>query len=233
MKILRTYFTALLLFFSLLVAAQVGDSRSIVAVGASAGMTLSKMDFQPTIRQNYQSGITGGFMVRYTCEKYFNLICAAQLELNFVQRGWKENIDDGSNNQYNRTLNYVEIPFFAHLGLGREERGMQFFINLGPQVGFYLSDNETYGGDSPWNPALRPNGVNYQYGKAVENSFEYGIAGGLGMELKTAIGIFSVEGRYYYGLSDIFKNSKSDDFGRSANQTIAVKIGYAFEVFKR
>ena len=70
-----------------------------------------------------------------------------------------------------------------------------------------------------------------RYGKAIENKFEYGIAGGLGIEYKTKIGNFIVEGRYYYGLSDIFGNSKTDDFGRSANTTITVRIGYSIRIF--
>lgn len=224
----------LLLLLSLLAAtttwAQVGQLRRTIAVGATGGLNFSRMDFQPTIKQDFVQGLGGGIMLRYTCEKYFSMICAAQLEVNFAQRGWKEVIDDGSGNQYNRVLNYVEIPFFAHLGFGREVRGLQFFINAGPQLGIFLSDTENYGGSEPWNTTARPNGVIYQYGKAVQNKVDYGIAGGLGLELKTAIGIFSLEGRYYYGLADIFNNSKSDDFGRSANQTISVKLGYAIEV---
>ncbi len=214
--------------------AQVGELRSNLAIGFNGGYNLSKVDFSPTIKQNLQPGLTGGFTLRYTTEKYFALICAAQLEVNFAQRGWNELIDDGSNNTYTRTTNYVEIPFFAHLGWGKEERGLQFFINAGPQIGLYLSDKEHYGysEEYPWNESLRPNNMTEQYGKAIENTFEYGIAGGLGMELKTGIGNFIIEGRYFFGLSDMFGNSKADPFGRSANTTITGKISYLIDITK-
>ena len=159
------------------------------------------------------------------------MICATQLEVNFSQRGMIEDFDDGTSNYYSRTTNYIEVPFFAHLSWGKEERGFQFFLNLGPQFGFFLGESETYHGD--WKPENRPSTIRPLYGKALENSFEYGIAGGLGLEYKSNIGNFFIEGRYFYGLSDIFHNSKADEFGRSANTTITARIGYSFTIFNR
>lgn len=214
--------------------AQVGELRSNLAVGFNGGYNLSKVDFSPTIKQNLHPGLTGGLTLRYTTEKYFSLICAAQLEVNFAQRGWDEMIDDGSNNTYSRTTNYVEIPFLAHIGWGKEERGLQFFINAGPQLGLYLSDSEHYGftEEYPWDISKRPNNIIEQYGREIENTLEYGIAGGAGLELKTGIGNFIIEGRYFFGLSDMFGNSKADPFGRSANTTITAKISYLIDITK-
>lgn len=214
--------------------AQVGELRNNLAVGFNGGYNLSSVDFSPTIKQGLLPGYTGGVTMRYTSEKYFSLICAAQLELNFAQRGWSETIDDGTNNTYSRTTNYIEIPFFAHLGWGKEERGLQFFVNAGPQIGLFLNDTERYGftQEYPWDTSQRPNNITEQYGKAVENLLEYGIAGGLGMELKSAIGNFIVEGRYFFGLSDMYGNAKADPFGRSANTTITAKITYLVDITK-
>lgn len=210
--------------------AQVGQPRNQFAVGGSLGMTNSGAEFSPTIKQDINLGYVGGLTMRYTCEKYFFLICAAQLETNFVQRGWTELIEDGSGNEYTRTLNYVELPFMAHLGFGREARGIQGFVNLGPQIGYLINEKEHYGGATPWDTSNRANSVTEQYGKGVENRFEYGITGGGGFEIKTGIGNLSFEGRYYYGLSDIFNNTKKDYFGRSANTTIYAKVTYMFEL---
>lgn len=212
--------------------AQVGELRNEVSVGFNGGYNLSSVDFSPTIKQGLQPGYAGGVTLRYTTEKYFALICAAQLELNFAQRGWTETIDDGTNNTFCRTTNYIEIPFFAHLGWGKEDRGLQFFLNAGPQIGLFLNDKEYYGftQEHPWNPNKRPNGVNAQYGKPIENKLEYGIAGGAGAELKTGIGNFTIEGRYFFGLSDMYGNSKADPFGRSANTTITIKISYLIDI---
>ena len=218
--------TALLLSFG--ANAQIEQPRRILEVGFAGGMNMNKMDFQPTIRQTYLNGINGGISLRYTSEKYFSMICAAQMEVNFSQRGWKEDFDDETGNSYSRTLNYIEVPLLAHLSWGKEERGLQFFVNLGPQFGFFIGDSEEYIGN--WRPEERPQSIRPVYGKEVEKKFDYGIAGGLGVELKTKTGNFFVEGRYYYGLSDIYGNSKTDDFGRSANQTIYIRAGYSIRI---
>lgn len=230
----RLLFSLACLLFSTISFAQVGELRSNLAVGVNGGVNLSRVDFSPTIKQELQPGLTGGVTLRYTTEKYFSLICAAQLEVNIAQRGWNELIEDGSNNSYHRTTNYIEIPFFAHLGWGKEERGVQCFVNAGPQFGLFLNDTELYGfsEEYPWRPEMRPNNMNIQYGKEVENRLEYGIAGGLGLELKTGIGNFIIEGRYFFGLSDMFGNSKADPFGRSANTTITGKISYLIDITK-
>ncbi len=209
---------------------QVEEPRSRLEIGAAGGYTLSKIDLRPSVRQNMLGGYGGGISMRYTSEKYFSMICAAQLEVNYAQRGWEEDFDDTSGNLYSRSLSYIEIPFFAHLAWGKEEKGFQFFVNLGPQFGFFLGGTEEYAGE--WKPEERPVSIMPVYGKKVQNSFDYGIAGGLGIEWKTKAGNFILEGRYYYGLADIFHNSKTDPFGRSANQTIYARLGYSVTIFK-
>ena len=76
----------------------------------------------------------------------------------------------------------------------------------------------------------RPNNLTAQYGMSIERKFDYGITGGAGIELNTRIGHFMLEGRYYYGLSDIFDNSKTDVFARSNNGTIVVKLTYLVDI---
>ena len=41
-----------------------------------------------------------------------------------------------------------------------------------------------------------------------------------------------MEGRYYYGLGDIYNNSKKDVFSRSNHGTIIVKFTYLFDINK-
>lgn len=219
---------SIVLLLSISIKAQIEQPRHILEFGVAGGMNLNKMEFQPTVRQTYLNGMNGGVSLRYTSEKYFSMICAAQVEVNFAQRGWKEDFDDETGNGYSRTLNYVEVPLLAHLSWGKEERGFQFFVNMGPQFDFFIGEEEKYTGN--WQPQERPISINPIYGKVVENKFDYGIAGGLGVELKTNAGNFFLEGRYYYGLSDIFGNSKTDDFGRSANQTISIRLGYSIRI---
>lgn len=218
------------LFFVTLLAfpvmAQVGELRNNFAVGVNAGFNYSKLSFSPTIKQSGLVGPAGGITARYISEKYFAMICGIQVELNYVQRGWKELIEDGTEDTYSRTMNYLEIPFLAHLAFGKE-RGGRFFINLGPQIAFLLGENEKF--SESWTPGGRRN---EQYGKMAENKFDYGIVGGLGVEIRTKAGNFLVEGRYYFGLSDVFNSTKKDYFSRSAHSTILARVSYLFDLTK-
>lgn len=222
-------FLGFILCLSFSVQAQVGEYRNNWAIGINGGMNLNKVTFESKIKQNYLKGIVGGVTARYISEKYFAPVFGIQAELNFSQRGWDEKIEDNSNT-YSRIMNYLEIPFLAHIAIGKESRGVCVFFNLGPQIAYLISEKENFSAD--WDPSTRPKGVNYQYGKAAENKFDYGIVGGGGIELKTAAGNFLLEGRYYFGLSDIYNNSKKDPFSRSAHTTISVRLSYLFDLTK-
>ena len=223
---------ALACLLALPMMAQLGEERNNLAVGVNLGMNLNTVSFQPQIKQKTQNGMEFGFTARYMSEKYFKMMCGIQAEINYSQRGWKENIEDGSGNTYSRTMNYLEIPLLAHLAFGKDEleKGMKFFVNMGPQISYFLSEKEKM--SEEWNPNYRPNGVNQQYGKMVENKFDYGILGGLGVELSTKYGHFLLEGRYYYGLSDFWGSSKKDEFSRSGHSYIGIRLTYLYDIIK-
>ena len=240
-----------------LARAQVGDHRSELAVGVNAGYVMSNVGFVPKIPQSLHTGLTGGLSFRYTSEKYFNSICAIVAEVNYAQIGWKESIltpeDEpvineatGLAEEYQRTMNYVQVPVFARLGWGRERSGMQFFFQVGPQIGYFLNEHAdlNFDLDSP-NLSQRTSIVSSDYVRdgvkvgsgiyhmPLENKIDYGIAAGLGLEFSQPwIGHFLIEGRYYYGLGDIYGNSKRDYFGRSNFSNIVVKLSYLFDIAK-
>ena len=66
---------------------------------------------------------------------------------------------------------------------------------------------------------------------AVEHKLDYGIAGGLGLEFShPRLGHFLLEGRYYYGLGNIYGNTKRDYFAISNFANIVVKLTYLFDI---
>ena len=235
----------MLLSFPLFAHAQIGEHRNTLSIGGNAGYNLTTIRFTPKVVQNMKGGMNLGFTARYTVEKYFSTIASVQAEVNYSQMGWKEDIRDqndqpvingttGVAEQYERTINYIQIPFFAHLAWGRENRGVNFFVNAGPQFGVYLSESTKSNFD--WdkrNMSDRSNTVVAQDTMSVENKIDYGIAAGVGMELATKkLGRFTVEARYYYGLGNIYGDSKRDYFGSSNYGTIMVKVGWLWDVMK-
>lgn len=232
MRMKKIFLAALACLFTLPMMAQLGEERHNLAIGVNAGMNMNTVVFEPSIKQNSHMGMEMGITARYMSEKYFKMMCGIQAEINYTQRGWKENIEDGSGDTYSRTMNYVEVPLLAHLSFGKDalDKGMKFFVNMGPQVAYFISEKEKM--SEEWDPSYRPNGVTQQYGKMVENKFDYGILGGLGLELSTKVGHFLLEGRYYYGLSDFWGSSKKDDFGRSGHNYMGLRLTYLFDIWK-
>lgn len=123
-KFLKTGIVLTFAAVSLPALAQIGELRNNIAVGVNGGMNFSNVSFTPKIKQKTTNGMTGGLTVRYISEKYFAMICGLQMELNYSQRGWTELIEENTDT-YSREMNYLEIPFLAHLAFGKE-RGGQF-----------------------------------------------------------------------------------------------------------
>lgn len=241
-NIYRCICLTLFLCLTLAAKAQVGEHRNDFAVGFNAGYTLSNVGFTPKVTQGYHMGPSLGFSMRYTSEKYFKTICSVYAEVNYNQLGWNENIVDINSkpvinpntnvqDKYTRTINYIQVPVMAHLAWGSERRGAQFFLNLGPQFGYMLSEStETNFTLENANMADRGNKTIKQYDMPVENTLDYGIAGGIGMELATAVGRFLVEGRYYFGLGNIYGSTHADYFAKSNNSAIELKVGYMIDL---
>lgn len=235
--------SAILSIVPVAMTAQIGEHRNDLAIGFNGGLNMSSVSFTPKVSQAKLNGITGGLSVRYVCEKYFSTVCSLYGEINYSQMGWKEDIVDvndmpvintttGLPEEYSRTVNYIQVPLMAHLAWGREQKGFAFFVNLGPQFGIYMSESTKTNFDfSDRNAADRVNPVCAQDTMAVENKFDYGIAAGAGIEFShPKVGHFLLEGRYYYGLGNIYGDSKRDYFGSSNFGTITVKLAYLFDI---
>ncbi len=211
--------------------AQLQDQRHNFAVGVNGGVNISSVSFDPKFKQSNAIFPEIGVTARFVSEKYFKMICGIQAELNFSQRGWKEKIEDESGDTYQRAMSYLELPLLAHLAFGKDKgNGVRFVLNLGPQVSFLIAEKEKM--SASWHPEQRPNGVNVQYGKMADRKFDYGIVGGGGLEVRTGIGHFIVEARYYFGLSDFYNSTKKDYFSRSAHSCIGAKLTYLFDLKK-
>lgn len=240
---LRAGWLVFLLIAFLPAYAQVGSPRNDWVVGVNAGVQMNKVLFQPNIRQTYLTAPTIGLTARYTSEKYFSMICAIQVELNYARLGWKEDIYSSQSvklaDTYERRIDYLQLPILANLGFGREQRGVKGFLLAGPQLGYALQEKELR--SSTWTTRVlsgttvpdRANNVFAQYDKPIEHRFDYGICAGLGMEVATKVGRFVLDARYYYGLADLFGNSKRDPFSRSPHNTISAKVSYLLDVKRK
>lgn len=228
----RSIFKILLCFIVLLVSSSEASGqryfRPRFEVGLSGGATLGSQSFSPSIKKKMLQGITAGVKFRYSEEKLFGLMA----ELNLTQRGWKEDFDE-TEFTYQRKLTYIELPVMTHINFGsRKFRG---FVNLGPSVSYMIGENISSNFDYH-NPAsvegfpIHDRHVN-QMTMAVKNKFDYGITAGAGMEfiIKRRHSIM-LEGRYYFGLGNIFPAAKKDEFSASRGTSINITLSYMFRL---
>lgn len=191
--------------------------------GAHGGVDFSRVTFTPSVPQTFAIGANAGICFRYIEEKHFGFI----VELNWVQRGWKEDFDELPYN-YQRTANFVQLPFLAHIYFGR--RG-KFFVNAGPSVSLFLGESTKSNFDFS-NASNMPdlkNHIKYQYDLPVNQKVDYGIEGGLGGEfsINTRNSIY-LEARFYYGLGNLLKSGRTEPVRGSNSMTLSVSAGYWF-----
>lgn len=215
--------TTVLLCLAIAAGIQAQDKtfRQELAVGGSFGMNFSDVSFAPNkVNTKMMTGYNGGLTLRWNTEKNLGL----QAELNYSQQGWDEQFDDPQYT-YIRTINYIEVPIFTHIYFGSKR--FKVFVNLGPKVGYAFSEST----EENLNGAT-PNRENKQHNMPIEKKFDWGLCGGPGIELRTGIGYFLLEGRYYYALGDIFNSRKEDYFSKSSSQIISAKLTYLIPIFK-
>lgn len=199
-----------------------------ISIGAKGGATLSRVQFNPSVPQSFITGMMLGVTARYIEEKHFGIIA----ELNLEQRGWKEKFE-GYDYAYQRQLTYLQIPVLTHIYFGSNK--FHGYFNAGPEVGFLIGKKTTANFDYehieniPDFPSK--NRYTQQFTLDVKNKFDYGISAGLGMEfIARNKNSFNLEGRFYYGLKDIFSNRKKDTFSASSSMSIMVTLGYHYRI---
>ena len=206
--------------------AQQNDFQKEWAFGANAGLNFSKVSFYTSIPQEQLLQSTGGLTVRYISETHFGI----QAELNYSLRGWKEKTDTVTRfNKYSRSISYLELPIMTHLYFNMGKRA-RLIINAGTQFGYYIGEKTLEKEIDPRLDGLPSYGY---YDTKIQRPLDYGLVGGTGFELRTGMGCFILDGRYYFGLSDIFNNNnRADRFQSSSNQVMGVKLTYLFNISK-
>lgn len=198
-----------------------------VHVGVHGGVSMSRQSFYPSIKESMLNGLQFGFSFRYAEERHVGLLA----ELNIEQRGWKENFEEAPFS-FHRRLTYIELPVMTHIFFG--SRTVKGFFNLGPEVGYMIGDKAT--ADFPYmelpNVPDFPSNRRYeQMQMDISSRFDYGITAGAGVEfIIRRHHSITLEGRYYYGLGNIFPSARKDIFSASRGSSIQITLGYLFRL---
>jgi hypothetical protein len=219
---------ALLLFLLTCMSAAVAQQRvpKELSLGVIGGAVMSQMNFDATttMPQDMAKGYTCGVSARYIEEQFFGL----QVEALLTRRGFQDRFDpeEYGDLSFKRSLTYLEVPVLSHIyfPFGKRKRS-EICVDLGPKFGIMLWEKtesnlpDDFGETGTATAGLQT----AHHTMAVSNRFDYGIQVGLGYEFHFSPKVSAqLQGRYYFGLGNIFPDEKSDIFETSSNQHIMV-----------
>ncbi len=224
---LRSLLTLVIIAVSSSVAYSQAHYNSKVSIGGRAGITMSKMSFTPSTKQKMVMGKTAGVSVKYWEERNFGLI----VELNYEQRGWAEDFKEYPFS-FERRLDYIQLPLLTNIFFGG--RHVNGFFNLGPEFGYmigssYKANFDVHNIDNI--PDFPSDRVTEQMTLEPSKKFDYGISAGAGIEfiIKRKHRI-NLEGRYYFGIGNIFPDDRRDTFSASRGMSIMITLGYSYRL---
>ena len=157
--------------------------------------------------------------MQYLTEKNFGL----QVEFNYVQRGWEERPRDALTGEraatrfYRVNLDYAEVPVLAHGYFGK--RNLRLFLNAGVYLAYLLNDDTERAN-------VLDEDITLFYEEQIQNTTDFGVRGGGGVEVVTKVGMFQAEGSYSFGLNSIMDKNVRQIPNIVQNSTVAITLGY-------
>ena len=170
-------------------------------LGVRGGWGGGSARFTPARETKLEWGLySGGLSYKfYTAQKYVGGI---QIDLQYMGRGFAYDLQSKSDSSYHRTINSFELPFMWQPHIYVFQRHGRIFLNLG----VYLS----YMGGSEYYYKSKKAGIYeegpYQRQITRDARWGYGLCGGAGIGFLIRRFEIAVEGRYYFGYSDVLRN---------------------------
>jgi hypothetical protein len=167
-------------------------------------------------------GWTIGIPVRF---QIFNWL-AVQAEAVFITKNYSYHHRYRSSGAYNYTANsFVELPLLASLWVRIPKiPELRLYINGGNFIGVWVDSHEKGRNLDVISASTYGYSEKYEFDGRRDNRFEYGLAGGAGIQYETRLADVFLEWRYNYGLSDLQKPYQRD-LPPQINDTWTLQLG--------
>lgn len=192
----------------------VKDFQPETYIGVHGGASLINIDLSPGRDFNQKIGYIGGVSFLHISEEYFGGLL---IEVHYMQLGWDELYLDEQT--YTRNMEYISIPMFWQPYFGKKFR---IFATAGPEIAFLLSDN--------YEMDLNEGTSAYYHEKPLQNGFDFGFTGGLGLSGSFGRHKISIESRYYVGLTSLFDRSLENNFDSAKNRALSFLLSYHIQL---
>jgi hypothetical protein len=214
-----------------------GEANAQHYIGVRGGYGGGRARFEPRREMRFLIGFpSAGISWKYYSPE--PIVGGIQVDLQYVKKGYRElqqkdmSVDyEKYNREYDRTVEAIEMPFFWQIHFYGFQRHLRAYLNLGVYAS-YIFRSEEYEGLYDTAPVWKP----YPIRSVRDNSFEYGLAGGVGFSLLfNRMEVFA-EARYSFGYSDLLKASAkypgNERLNRSPIDMINVSVGCYFRLGK-
>lgn len=194
-------------------------------IGTKYSSVLGKVSLTPSwVSINSRKASNYGIFLRYISEKNFGI----QLELNYSNEGWQEIDEDFDGYEkldytFRKNIKLIQIPFLFNAYLPFGQTGFKLVIEAGPDVSYITSESsDAIAGITEYK----------QHIWDIDNKFNYGIMGGVGIEYTKNLLLVGISGRYNYNFSNIYNDDVSDYFNTSSLQTTYISAYCAIRIHK-
>lgn len=203
-------------------------------VGVRAGYGSGSIRLFPKAETSMVWGLySGGVSYKYYSDVKY--VGAVQIDMQLLQKGFNwltvdTRTPDDTTTTYSRTVNSIDLPLMWQPHFYLFNRSMRIFLNLG--LVFSYNINSTYKWASP-ERGVYDSGT-YEMQTPRDNRWGYGLCGGAGLSVFIRRFELAVEGRYYYGYSDILrnKNKYADNPIRSPLDNINISMALYYRLNK-
>ncbi len=203
----------ILLFFAF-------EGFSQTYVGVKGGYTMSDISFTPfqNTKTLFADGFDYGVVFRHFNLKHFGF----QAELYKVNRGYRKPIDvaELGDTLYKRVNTYMELPMFMQVRFRLKQ--LAFHLNVGPYIAYLIEASE--GDNSTSDYMMSKISLN----TLRDNRLDYGLLGGVGLNVDFKWGTIYAEGRFGYGFGDMQKHTYPDMPKQSNAIFQSINVGYLF-----
>lgn len=187
-------------------------------IGIKGAYTMSNIKLSPytPTKKLFGYGYDYGIMYKQYDSKFVGL----QAELHITNRGYRQEINDTLKIDNQRVNTYIELPAFMQFRVNAKVAYLH--VNIGPYFSYLLKAQE--GNNQTGSFELSE----YELNIIRDNRFDYGIAAGIGLSHDFKFGSIQIEGRYSFGLGDLFNVDYPDNPSQSPVRFQSVIISYCY-----
>ncbi len=210
-------FIAIFLFFTGLV--QLLNAQQTVGFGVRVGVNIATAEVEIKVddswdseMQDYMVGLNFGLVAEIGFSDWLHV----QPELNFIQKGSKQTVENGTKVEYTTKMNYAELPILLKGKFGTGD--LKFNELLGPSFGYAMTGKVKHDDEDH----------DIDFGEDHIKRFDISGVAGLGISYDIDNNSFFLDTRVGWGFTNLDDSDYSDNVNLH-NRGYMIGVGYIYK----